>query len=298
MRRTVAWIVSWVLLSTAHAGDDSSSRWAVPAAERGTLAANIRAALAQHESVSQFPLPPFDEQRLSQLFDGEVVRIREKWDLPSESAESNAEEGSRQRNRVLAYRLVPLPREQVWLGALDPHLLPLDGLTEVRLHESPHGASTWFQYLDLPWPVRDRLWVIRVGPDAGVARATGGRAWEQAWRMESDARMIGLDLASSKRLGGRKLDDVREARALIENAGAWIVLDLGENRTLLAYQLTIVLGGWIPEALAARFAMSTLETLLDNVACAAAEIPKHYDAKHDPILGGDGLHVRSVATPE
>lgn len=297
MKHTFFWALGCVFVSTAHAGDDAATRCVVPSAERAALAATIRADLERHAAVSQFPLPELDDERMSELLDGEVVRIREKWDLPvqpEDAEDGKGDETSRQRNRVVAYRLVAAPRDQVWLGALDPHLLPLDGLTEVRLRESA-GASTWYQYLDLPWPVRNRHWVIRVGPDVDVARATDGTAWEQSWRMEPDTRMISLDLASSKRLGKLKLDDVREARTLIEDAGAWIVFDLGDDRTLLTYQLTIVLGGWIPESLASRFAMSTLETLLTNVSRAAEKVPAHYDAQHELILGGDGVPMRAGA---
>jgi hypothetical protein len=70
---------------------------------------------------------------------------------------------------------------------------------------------------------------------------------------------------------------------------------LSSDLTLLTYQLTVVLGGLLPEGLTARFAMSELEELCHTIERTTRKYPEHYDEKHEPILGGDGLPIPRFA---
>ena len=51
------------------------------------------------------------------------------------------------------------------------------------------------------------------------------------------------------------------------------------------------MGGWIPDRLAAHFAMGALEQLMKSVEDNTKKIRTHYDSNHEPILGGDGRPV-------
>jgi hypothetical protein len=258
----------------------------VPAPDRPRVAEEIRHAMARHDSASAFPLPELEEEQLGRLFDGEVVRMREKWVLSNEG-----EDEERTRNRVLAFRLVGAPRRDAWLAALDPHALLNDRVTEIRLGESPEGGATWYQFMDLPWPIRNRHWVIRIATALDVCAGTGGQCWEQTWHLVPGGEAVARSLAAKGRAGPLDGGAVRGARYLEENDGAWAIFAIGDDLTLVAYNLTIVMGGWIPEGMAARFAQRALEDLLDRVAAHAARIPTHYVAGHAPIPAGDGTPI-------
>jgi hypothetical protein len=253
----------------------------------------IRDAIARYSAVSSFPIPQLEDERLADLLNGEVVRFREKWVLSREGDK----ESERTRQRALAYRLVAAPRTHVWISALDPHFPLNDDLIEHRMEADDRGSSTWYQFFDLPWPVRNRHWVIRVKKGVDVAEATEGRAWEHSWSLVLDGESAARDFAAAGKVPPLSLDDVMGARYLEANDGAWAMIALDEKLTLLAYNLTIVLGGWIPEGMASRFAMRALEDLLDRVAAGTEPVPGHYVAGHEPIFGGDALPIEPFPAP-
>ncbi len=274
------------VLARPAAAREESPIVVIPEAERADLAATIRSAMTEHAGVSRFPLPELDAEQMAKLLGGEVVRFREKWVLSREG-----EDDEQTRQRVLAFRLVGAPRQEAWLSALDGHFPLNDALTEVRLEEKGRGASTWYQFMDLPWPVANRHWIIHLAKSVDVCEATGGRSWEQTWRLEPMGEALAREYDRQGRLKPMKSDNVRGARYLDANDGAWAMFALRDDLSLVAYNLTIVLGGWIPEGLAARFAQRALEDLLDRVAANTAKVPGHYVAGHDPIHAGDGTAI-------
>jgi hypothetical protein len=150
--------------------------------------------------------------------------------------------------------------------------------------------------MDLPWPVQNRHWVIDVAPSPDVAEATGGRAWEQPWSLVGNGEALAYEATAAGRVEGITLDEAREARYLDANTGAWAMFELAPDLTLLTYQLTVVLGGLIPEGLASRFAMRELESLCQAVERNTDLVPEHYDVKHDPVAGGDGRPIPAPVT--
>ncbi|MFN8179966.1 MAG: hypothetical protein U0167_18685 [bacterium] len=263
----------------------------VPDTERPALSAEIREQMAAYDSVTKFPLPALEDDRLKELLDGEVVRFQEKWKLPDSGDEEQA------RHRVIAFRLVRAPRGVVWVSALDPHFSLNDRITEVPLSEDSSGGSRWYQFMDLPWPVRNRHWVIRLEKGVEVATRTSGRVWEQSWHLVPDGKAIAEALADSGKTGDVSPDHVRGARYLEANDGAWALFALRDDLTLIAYNLTITLGGWIPEGMAARFAMSALEDMMDRIAVNTERVPTHYVEGHETIYAGDGSPIPPGTPP-
>ena len=259
--------------------------------ERPKLAEKIRGDMARYSSVSAFPLPALDDEKMKKLFDGEVVRFREKWRLPSEGEEAQ------ERHRVLAFRLIRAPRLVVWLATMDQHYKLNDAITEVVLSAGADGTSTWYQFMDLPWPIRNRHWVITLSQTVDVCTKTDGVAWEQKWRLVPDGEKTALDLAAAGNAGGLSLDKVEGARYLKANEGAWAVFALSDDLTLIAYNLTTVLGGLVPESMAARFAQRALEDLMDRIAANVAKVPGHYVGEHGPIFAGDGTAIPRGLVP-
>jgi hypothetical protein len=188
---------------------------------------------------------------------------------------------------VLAYYLIRRPRDETWVASVDPHFLGNDRLSEARL-ETVGTKSVWYQLLDPPWPVKNRHWVIDVVKATEVATGSADRIWEQWWNLTDDGERIALEVTAAGRVPEVPLERALKSRYLEENVGAWTLFALEDELTLVVYQLTVVMGGWIPDRLTARFAMGALEELMQTVERAAGQITEHYDADHRPIMGGDG----------
>lgn len=261
----------------------------VPEEKRELVAAEIRELFEQQRRVSTYPLPPLEEDAMADLLQGKIVRFREKWSLPS-GVDENGEEEVRERHRVLAFYLLPSPRDVVWIAAMDPHFLGNDRLSEARL-ESDGMRSLWYQLMDPPWPVKNRHWVIRVEKPQKISIATDDRVWEQVWGLADDGERIALEVTAEGRVPEVPLERALKSRYLEENVGAWTVFRLEDDLTLLAYQLTIVMGGWVPDRLTARFAMGALEQLMKAVEDNTKKVQSHYDPEHEPVWGGNGRPV-------
>jgi len=256
----------------------------------------VLSAIQKYNAVTAFPLPSLDAEQLNELLDGKVVRIRWRQPVPVAPGEEAAADtsgtdegdGPKERHRVVALFLIEQPRVNVWLAALDPHMVVSPRVTEVRIS---NNDGRWYQLMDLPWPVRNRHWVIDVTRNVQAAEATHGLVWEEPWYLVPDGEKMALRLAAAKELGPITLDKAEGARYLDANTGAWAMIELAPNLTLLAYQLTVVLGGLLPEGLTARFASRELDNLCRTVAKNAAEMPDHYVAGHEVLYGGDGKPI-------
>ena len=134
-------------------------------------------------------------------------------------------------------------------------------------------------------------WVISVRTDVDVSKKTSGDVWQQSWHLVTDGEATARDLAASGRAGPLSLEDVRHAIYLEANDGSWAIFSLRSDLTLITYNLTVALAGWIPNGMAARFAMSSLEDLLNRVAANAAVMPLHYVDGHVTIYAGDGRPI-------
>lgn len=287
------------LLAGPAVADDRPSP--VAPEDRPAMESRIRSALERHAQFSDFPLQ-FEPDDMRDLLEGKIVMRREKRAIPvldkGASAESgdevNEDEEAQERHRILATYLIPYPRDIVWVAALDPHFPNTDRVTEYRI--STTGASSvWYMYISLPWPLKDRHWVINVDRPVRVSEGTDGEAWEQIWSLHPRGEELGFEVTGAGLVEGVDLDRAQGARQLDENIGAWTLIELEDNLTLLAYQATAAMGGWIPDWLSGRFAKGQVKTLLRNAEENAKEIPTHYDSEHELIYGGNGLPMAAFA---
>jgi len=281
--------VAGLLLAAAGAARADDRPSPVPDDRRGAVEKEIRDLFEAQEKVSQYPLPQLDADSMKELLDGKIVRFREKWTLPA-GVDENGEPEERERHRVLAFYLLPSPRDVVWIAAMDPHFLGNDRLSEARL-ESNGVTSLWYQLMDPPWPVKNRHWVIRVVKPPEVAKGTDDRVWEQTWGLADNGQQIAMEVTAAGKVPDVPLERAKKSRYLEENVGAWTVFEVEDDLTLLAYQLTIVMGGWVPDRLTARFAMGALEDLMKAVEDNTHKVREHYNTAHEPVWGGNGRPV-------
>ncbi len=185
-------------------------------------------------------------------------------------------------DRAIGVAWTPHSRPAVWVAIIDDiHNTMVEGLTEHRLGSSESGGKLLYQRLDFPWPLNDRQWVIEIANDPSLAKATDGQVWSRHWA-----------------LSPRKAPEVADPEALWAPTldGGWLAIDVAEG-TLIVYQARTTVGGVVPDGLVTSWAMSTLDEMLGNLFTRAAEIPAHYTADHDPIIGGDGNIISSFKAP-
>lgn len=277
-----------VAAGSARADRDEGTRYA------GEVADLIRVETARYNGLTELPLPDLDDKQMAELLRGEVVRLR--WKQPVPGAEGKDGEEPKERHRVVAMYLVQRPLTDVWLAAMDPHTKASEKVTELRITtEADTTDPRWYQFMDLPWPVQNRHWTIDIHRNRELARVTGNRVWEASWSLVPEGRELALEMAKAGETRPISRGDVESAVYLEANVGAWGMFALSSDLTLLTYQVTVVLGGMLPEGLTARFAMSELEDLCHTIEKTTKKYPDHYDEEHEPILGGDGLPIPPLA---
>ena len=150
---------------------------------------------------------------------------------------------------ILAMKIVEAPRLLVWL-ALVPDSQELDGtFTRAVLAQGQDGSKVRYQHINLPWPIKDRHWVIQVENNVDIAEASDGRIWERQWRLHSRGRQLIDSAFTDGTIVGITQRSLDRSVYLPTNRDSWTLFDLGQNRTLVAAFVDVTLGGLIPDRL-------------------------------------------------
>lgn len=235
----------------------------------------------QHQTV-KLPVPSHEE--LSTLGRGGIVKIREQKTM------LDSLENEQERIRIVGYRVYEQPRLLVWLGALDFDTQHSKRLTEHLVEAEPGGSSRWYQYVRLPWPVKNRHWVVRSFKDTELSRATDGFIWQHSWALDDNGQETAARLLANQEVDGVTSKQGSKAVYVPVNRGGWTMFELDERRVLVAAHVTSVLGGWVPDTLVARVVSSQLQSMLTNLEDEAAGIHQRYDGQ-SVVLTGDGQPI-------
>lgn len=174
------------------------------------------------------------------------------------------------------------PREAIWLSLTDDHLADdVAGLEDVILEGGWASPKLMYQRLDLPWPVLDRHWVLRMANNAALADVSG--AWERSWQLE-DAR---LDEARA-RTDAAAFDGAMTMRA---NRGSWLLVPVPAGGTLGVYEAWVDLGGDVPVAAADAYAKSSLAGVFKGVREHVVDVAARYGPGCTPQPGADGVLI-------
>lgn len=236
----------------------------------------IRAGIGIYNANSKVPVPILSGKQIDEILNGGVAKIREKGATPDDP------------QRALGYILIDHPRPAVWLAALEPDYLPVKGLTEYMARSEPNGNSTWYQHIKLPWPVTNRHWLIDLENNLELAEKTRGKVWEQTWDLAPGGEPEAMRIVGQGKVAGITMAEARKSIFTPVNHGAWIAVRLRDDKTLLIYAVTSVIGGMIPESLVVRYAMSTLDELLYGIADRAEKMRMLFASGDYPVPGGDG----------
>ena len=162
------------------------------------------------------------------------------------------------------YGLVALdiPIEQLWRAIADEdhhagvlpiaHSKTIDGTPRTHDH-------TVFQYMHVPL-LTDRWWLTRIRYNNALYVSSKGRAWELWWtdRIQDKALYPRLD---------QKL--IADGMPIAWSKGAWLLVDLGNGRTLIEYHTWSDPGGRVPVGPATRFAAGEVKSNLMQIAAFA-----------------------------
>ena len=175
-------------------------------------------------------------------------------------------------DRAMGAMWVPVDRKLIWVAIIDDiHDQLVSSLTEKRLGLSEQGHKLLYQHLDLPWPVQDRQLVVQIQNNPSIAATTQGRLWERSW-----------DLADPDRM---KDPDPSAVWVPMTN-GAWLLFPV-QDGTVVVYHARTTIGGRVPDELVTRWAMLTVDEMMEHIVERAQQISKHYIAGHEIIVGGD-----------
>ena len=280
-------LMAWLAVGEARGAEPRGAE--SPRPDRAVLAE----ALARFDAHAFLPLPELDTAELGALASGELIRLRE----PPTAV------GMPQR--VVGLRWLALPRPVVWLACQDPHFSAVDELTEFRLDDARQGKgpdggerAIWYGLIDLPWPFKNRQWVIEVWDNQSLVRATEGQGWEHIWRL--DPSHLPMALAAIERGEIPGITPQRAERAIVTpvNHGAWLAIEVAGG-TLLGWHATSSIGGSVSDRLVVSRAFHSLERLFWGVERRARrKVTRHYWDDHPPLRGGDGRPLPLYATPD
>lgn len=238
----------------------------------------VPTALEVYNERAEDPLPFLTPEQVADLVRGDVVRVRRK----------DPRQGDDGPERVTGYMLLHHPRRAVWLAALDPDFPSNSMLTETRLMQDDSGMSMWYQHLSLPWPIADRHWVVTLQKDLEMAESTDGFIWVHEWDLSENGEQLARETVAAGKAGDLTPKSTEKAIYLPTNHGAWILFSLDTDLTLLAYRVTTVVGGGIPDSWITTFAMTQLEGLIREVDELAKTSEADYDPVATPIYDGFG----------
>lgn len=250
----------------------------------GPDAATVRQALENYNLLAPVALPMPDASQLELIARGYNVHIKERTAI--DQADGKRED----RIRVVGYKIVKRPRLLVWLATLDFDTNHSERLTEHHIENDDAGGSLWYQYLDTPWPVRNRHWVIRNAKNIELEKASEGLVWEHRWNLAPGGLNLTQSILRQGELGGLSKSDADKAIYLTVNRGAWTMMAIDEQNTLVVVHTIAVMGGWIPESWVASFVNKQLGDVLSNLEKRSDAIVDNYTGTY-PIFTGSGKKI-------
>jgi len=228
--------------------------------DAAVLAAKWAEVAAQVQQMAEHPPPALPRAVFDEAAAGRVGRIAG-------------------RDSAVGVGLMKVPQSLVWLSLTDDRLSEdVDGLTEIALEGRWSSPKLLYQRLDMPWPVQDRHWVLRLRNNTALAQSAG--VWERAWTIDN-ARLA----ESRARTDATAYDG---AITMADNTGSWLLVSLDTSDTLAVYQVRVDLGGNIPAEAAEAYTRSSMASFMRGVEVHASDVAARYGAGCTPQPGGDG----------
>jgi hypothetical protein len=258
------------------------------------------AQLSRYATQGDVPIPALDPEDVRRLLTGEPV-----VDISLTAPGDDAEGGAR-RMGVVGVTVVEAPRLLVWLTAMGAASEPDVRLTRAMLSTNTDGSYIRYQHVNLPWPIRDRHWVIYCEKNIGVAENSGGEFWEHRWSLIDDGESLLPQVHEDGLIPVLSTRQLDRSIYLPANRGAWVLSELAPDRTLVIAWFDGDFGGLFPDSLVRRFTRTHLREGLRLVAELSASVHTEYDMASrliydgfgQPITEQDARDAASAATTE
>ena len=222
----------------------------------GDVVGKIPRLLAQYSEQGDLRLPNLSPAELETLAAGTplVTLYRDPTAEPGDKVHAMG---------VVGWQVVRAPRLLVWLSLLGAREDSSARRQHVVLTRRPAGAYVSYHHIDLPWPFKDRHWLLLCEKNLSLANESHDDIWEHRWSLlplDDSQLEAAYDTRAVPGLTRKAFDD---SVYLTANQGAWIVFDLGAEGTLVAASMDIDLGGRVPDALVQSFAKHQMREFFD-----------------------------------
>ena len=235
--------------------------------------------------------PALSTDELDLLLAGEAV-IKVPVETEGDAGDEISEFG------IFGLKIMEAPRLLVWSTVMGAASDPPARLTRAYLSRLPQGAYIRYQHVNLPWPVRDRHWVVLCEKNLDLADSSNGLIWQHRWTLHKDGPQLLLDAHAHGRIEGLSLKDLEESIYLPANRGAWTLADLGGGRTLIIGYFDATFGGLLPKILVRTFTRRQMRAGLKLIQDLANRVHLEYDGEtqiHDgygqPIMPQDVMRL-------
>ena len=178
----------------------------------------------------------------------------------------------------------------MWLTVLGGGGRSDDRLTSVVLSRMPAGTYSRYQHVNLPWPIRDRHWVIFCEKNLELADASAGVIWEHRWSLHETGEHLLQTAYEDGRISGLKMRTLNASVYLPANRGTWALFDLGQDKTLIVVFYDADLGGLLPGRLVRSFTKRQLRKYLEATRELTDNVLQYYD-ENSPIHDGLGSPI-------
>ena len=222
----------------------------------GDVVGKIPRLLAQYSEQGDLRLPNLSPAELETLAAGTplVTLYRDPTADPGDKVHAMG---------VVGWQIVKAPRLLVWLSLLGSREDSSARRQHVVLTRRPAGAYVSYHHIDLPWPFKDRHWLLLCEKNLSLANESHDDIWEHRWSLlplDDSQLEAAYDTRAVPGLTRKAFDD---SVYLTANQGAWIVFDLGAEGTLVAASMDIDLGGRVPDTLVQSFAKHQMREFFD-----------------------------------
>jgi len=262
-------------------------------AAKGTLDRTLSDLLDFYTARTSFNWPTVSSEDIGDLIGGEPV-VKMAGHAAGGTADEVVGMG------VYGLQIVEAPRLLIWLTVMGGNDERDYRLTPATLARGDAGSYVRYQHVDLPWPVHDRHWVIHCQKNVQLATESDGEIWEHYWTMQTDGREQLDNALAAGRIPKFQAGDLDNAVYLSRNRGAWALIELAPDRTLVIAYVDADLGGRFPDALVRRFTRSKLKAGLASLKELSSRVHLNYseerlihDGHGNPIARQDALQVAS-----
>lgn len=192
--------------------------------------------------------------------------------------------------RATYFRVVDVAAWRLWLALADSdqHEDFMPYIEESAVLESGGGTKLAYQYMDLPAGIRDRHWIIRSWDNGGLWNSSQRKIWETYWSMEPDSEDLVGAYMEEGLIDKVTAEQVEQALFTPKNEGYWLLVELPDDRCLVAYQAVSDIGGNIPTWLVNELGPSGLKKLVGVIEERGRGIETQFKEGRPPPPAPDG----------